>query len=599
MSSSVLVEPLVGESFETRVDRARREWALVAPRLATAVVRQATWFKASKQFKYLTKSETLVTAERPMAPAAVRIYTDEGFTRCFVADFDSHNHSVALVRKEAHQFARLLDSMECQYFIDESPTGGRHIYIPLQDEVPFAEASGLAGALARKFQTFDHKPMMNVASGIIRPPGSTHPRGMFQRLVSSEAQVEQALQERTGPRRWRNLVAAVGLARPHTGTFTGSQAETIAAAFDQPALKSRPYPLFPDVQQVASTGRWDSRKHASASEARLGLLRAIARAGYTFADVNARMEDGTWAGLAGFYTKYPEGPARLERMATEWLKASTYRSPRGHMPKSDTSISLTQGAPPAHNQTQPSTRATVLAWLSAITLLEKTRWPGRPGLAVRRVLRALAFAALVKGADLVEFGVRSLAEGSGLDHSTVAAVLEMLRTEPEPVLELVSPASGLAADQYLLTFPEGWRELGAARKGPDYVLAIHPAMRALPAGAFLLWEILARTNESVSAFDLSSVTGLSLRAVHATLRAMSEAGLVESTHDGWKAVGNLDEYAEDSGALATHTQIRQTHQRERAAWREFVLFLAVMRDNGFPVGGEVVEQIPKDVYTSG
>jgi hypothetical protein len=73
-------------------------------------------------------------------------------------------------------------------------------------------------------------------------------------------------------------------------------------------------------------------------------------------------------------------------------------------------------------------------------------WGGR-AIAVRLVLLALGQAAMVSGSSVVEFGTRNLALHSCLSHRTVARVLRMLATEPDPLTDLVSAHQMARADR--------------------------------------------------------------------------------------------------------------------------------------------------------
>jgi hypothetical protein len=99
------------------------------------------------------------------------------------------------------------------------------------------------------------------------------------------------------------------------------------------------------------------------------------------------------------------------------------------------------------------------------------QWGGRV-IAVRLVLLALGQAAMVSGSDVVEFGCRNLALHAALSHRTVARVLELLRNEPDPLIDLVSPRRLARADRYALRIPDRyagsvrWRRRRAGRIGP-------------------------------------------------------------------------------------------------------------------------------------
>ena len=54
----------------------------------------------------------------------------------------------------------------------------------------------------------------------------------------------------------------------------------------------------------------------------------------------------------------------------------------------------------------------------------------------------------------IEFGVRSIAVATGLDHTTVGLHLRALRAEKDPLVTLVEEARGTKGDLYMLTVPE-------------------------------------------------------------------------------------------------------------------------------------------------
>jgi hypothetical protein len=74
------------------------------------------------------------------------------------------------------------------------------------------------------------------------------------------------------------------------------------------------------------------------------------------------------------------------------------------------------------------------------------------------VLRSLGEAAHLTASRFIEFGVRSIAVATGLDHTTVALHLKALRSEKDPLVTLVEEARGTKGDLYMLTVPEGRRQ---------------------------------------------------------------------------------------------------------------------------------------------
>src|SRR2546425_4793197 len=116
---------------------------------------------------------------------------------------------------------------------------------------------------------------------------------------------------------------------------------------------------------------------------------------------------------------------------------------------------------------------------------------GRRAVAVRLVLLALAQAAMVSGSSTIEFGSRNLSLHSALSHRTVARVLRLLRDEPDPLIDLVSPRRLARADRYALRIPDcyvesvRWRRRRAGR-----IEAIHPAFLVLGGTSALVYQAL-------------------------------------------------------------------------------------------------------------
>lgn len=81
-------------------------------------------------------------------------------------------------------------------------------------------------------------------------------------------------------------------------------------------------------------------------------------------------------------------------------------------------------------------------------LLVEERYAGKSSPAVRMVLRALGDAAMKSGSRVIEFGTRSLDVAAGVDHTTVAAHLRMLREERDPLIDLIEGDRGLRGDLY-------------------------------------------------------------------------------------------------------------------------------------------------------
>ena len=99
-----------------------------------------------------------------------------------------------------------LESCGVRYIADYSPSGGRHLYIPLAERMEAPAARELVEALARIAASLDPSPHQNVTDGCIRVPGSAHKRGGHQILVTPLNEAYDVL-------RRRNPVQAVAALR--------------------------------------------------------------------------------------------------------------------------------------------------------------------------------------------------------------------------------------------------------------------------------------------------------------------------------------------------------------------------------------------------
>jgi len=198
---------------------------------------------------------------------------------------------------------------------------------------------------------------------------------------------------------------------------------------------------------------------------------------------------------------------------------------------------------------------------------ERVRGWGSRAIAVRLVLLALGQAAMVSGSSVLEFGCRNLALHAALSHRTVARVLELLRNEPDPLIDLVSPRRLARADRYALRIPGRyadsvrWRRRRAGR-----IDAVHPAFLVLGGAAALTYQALDQA-EACGA-EVARAARLSTSAASAALRVLAEHGLAEQTRRGWRRGGaDLDEVAESTGAVVIHQERAQRYQEDRQGWR--------------------------------
>lgn len=563
--SLTLVRP---ESSPPAELTAQRVWRMCAPALASDRVRVSR----DNGRTYPRSTERPLTDRLPAQPAAVRIYDADGTTRCFVADFDAKQpHHRQKVAEQSEAFADLVRRCGGRVVIDTSPSGGRHVYVPLADPLPWAHARALAVALAQRYSTMDKMPMMGLDSGLIRPPGSRHPSGGFQELVTDDAAAQHALSARTPAEAVRRLCLAVDVDPDAPApTLAPVPSDLWRSALDLPPITDRRRRLAPEWELMAVDGTWPSQ-WPSPSEARLAFLRACARHGWVFADVVERFESGQWPGLRRLYDRY--GPHHVRSsLARDWHKAATTqdltRQP-ADTPRMRTARNSNMKVPPTHAPTQA--HHFIRDWWNVITHIEPHRWKGRGALTIRRVLRAIGAAAQMAGSTRISFGVRSLALASGIDHTTVADRLKVLREEDDPLIVRVQQAEALDADVYELRIPDAHESLTQIAWKPGIIRRIHPLFRVLGGGAFLVWEVLQEAGgQAVSTFDIALKSALPVRTTQESLRELAALGLVEQTGPGWVATGDLEAAAEETGATDLHRAVFAEHLRDREVWRELV-----------------------------
>ena len=198
---------------------------------------------------------------------------------------------------------------------------------------------------------------------------------------------------------------------------------------------------------------------------------------------------------------------------------------------------------------------------------ERVRSWGRRAIAVRLVLLALGQAAMVSGSSTIEFGSRNLSLHAALSHRTVARVLRMLRDEPDPLIDLVSPRRLARADRYALRIPGRyadsvcWRRRRAGR-----IEAAHPAFLVLGSVAALTYQVLDCT--LARSAEVARAARLSASATSAALRVLAEHGLAERGPGGWRrGLVALADVAELTGAAALQAEREARYKQDRDSWR--------------------------------
>ena len=541
-----------------------QEWAALAPLLAAQGRARVS---RDGGHSYPTPRERPVPVDLPNQPTAVRTYGPDGCASVLCFDLDTKHGDVVT---DYHRLTRLLSQHGMVWFADESPSGGRHVYAPLARPAPLYEVKAFLYALESRLPTLDKSPMLNIVSGCIRPPGSRHGSGGWQRLLTPLDAAVKSFATPSPQRAWDSLRRAVIDSAPRVTFEVG----------DDFADAGRLRPISPSITepdgeyaQIARTGDFPSR-YKSSSEARQGVLWACVSSGMSLADVWARIESGAWAGLASFYAKYrPE--RRRRSLMLDWREACAFEERRraGTARKQsvhgcNTSQQQTHRAVGGKAKTAAGATAAqgaVRSWLTAVDLLA-------PFFSVseKAVLYALAQAAMVKGRTTIKHGCRSLALATGMDASTVARALQRLREAPADRLLIaeVAPARGVDATEYALVVPpllEATALQTPWRRGKIY--SIRPVFRELGMVAAFVHMVVERGRGPVTVETIMREAGVSRSGAYEALACLTSWGLVRAHEHGWVlGATSLEMLAERFGVAEKIAAQLARYEAERIVW---------------------------------
>ena len=568
----------MSRNFSSTYDPAQA-WAALAPILA-GQPRVRLSRDAGKTYPH--KHERALTEALPTFPAAVRIFGKDGTCAAIFLDFDSSVAGIDWVQADVRSVQTWLHSVGARWIEDYSPNGGRHVYIPLEQRVTFSEARDLVEALGTRYRTLDKTPHQNLLHGCMRTPGSPHKRGGYQELAMSLNMAYDIARRPNPAAIWAAMNADLA------GEISAVRALRLEQTFT-PTAEGAPKLQHPAgrmsrvMQLMAQTGLYDSNRYASDSDARQAIVTGAAAAGLELTDVERRMMQGTWPGLASFYARYASRH-RVPALRRDWLNAVRYLSKskeagdvNNNVRRSPTSQPNTQ--PPVLKGLNPissnpdTEHRFIRTWRNALRIREVNYQESRTGLARRMVLRSLGEAAHLTASRFIEFGVRSIAVGTGVDGTTVPLHLKALRSEKDPLITLVEEARGTKGDLYMLTVPE---ELKAAAEDATWqkgkIHALRPVFRELGLPAAFVYEALEHS-PALSIVEIVRVTRLSRSSVNEALEILAAWNLVARS-DGrvWSIVAatSLKQLAEHLGVLEAVAAQLQRYRNDRILWREWL-----------------------------
>ena len=521
---------------------------------------------------YPVKRERTITDTLPNQPAAVLIYDRSGAARTFCVDLDISRGGQAAVDRDYRMLSAALTRAGTAFFADRSPTGGIHVYVPLDEPLPFHEARATALALAARTPTMDPMPMLGIQSGCIRPPGARHKSGGHQELIGSLTAAYVATQVRTTAAAWARFTADLPVSADGTGEILDNVTQ----------LRPRGRHTAPDggYQAIARTGDYDTARYASDSEARQGVIWSAVATGLELRDVASRLVDGTWPGLAALYARYrPHN--RHQALVRDWNSAVRFEKHRRETTGGGSVRVGTTSEPKTHAGT---THQEIRSWVNAVDLIfDQNR---RDDLAARAVLYALAEAGQKTGSTVLEFGNRSLAIATGLDQATVGKILNRLVDEDEPLIDLVRPAIGVKANVYSLVIPDRLSTTAPRRtwkKGK--ITGVRAAFRELGLAAAFVYAALEHRNGPASGRELALDARLGVQTTYDALATLQAFNLAVRSPTGWTAgPASLDRLAEAFGITELITAQVERYREERRAYWAMLGIIRLVDDTGATIG---------------
>lgn len=523
-----------------------------------------------------------ITRSLPRRPAAVMVHGADGRVATLCLDFDTSKALKGVVDSDAARVGQLLFACGMRFVEDYSPSGGRHLYVPLQDRLDAAEARDLVEALALMAASLDPSPHQNITDGCIRVPGSVHKSGGHQTLITPLSEAYDVLRRRNPAQALVELRATLAPELARKRALKAREAKTVSAQW-LGGLSALPLAGGSEsaLRRVARTGLYDTARYKSPSEARMAVLNHFSACGWSLQQVQGELA-GQFPGLAALY-----GSADRQRrlLPYEWAKAqaftnttSSWQKPLPHKDGeksaliNNTSPTLTTGGANKSSSAGVHQLVNDLENVLYGVLDHRLQTRGREGLSLRLLIRGLLGYMRAKETDLLDVGCRTLAAALGKHHVTIARLLPILAAASDGILTKLADARHKAADVYLIQLPEQYQQLAREltwRKGKIH--AARPVFRALGDPAALVYEAIERGRHSPTTAEIVRASGISRNACTAALAEMETLGMIQR-HDGtWRTTtANLRMLAARLGVLDDYLEQIRRNRRERAIWHAYL-----------------------------
>lgn len=498
----------------------------------------------------------------PAAPWAMNLAGDDHRYRFVCFDLDAKNGNAAY---DASRLSYWLDELNVPHLVCISgPTGGRHVWIAVDDDGADAElVATIAHLAAQLLPSLDVLPLVNASTGCVRPPYTPHRLGGRSEPQGDVAVLEHRVdvEQLQG---LRSFLVDAGASLPQAAvSLVKGMARDEA---EHPYLVGPKRDVSARVRELL-----DSAPQADTSRTLAAVLVGCARARWRYADVRAIVEHSpgfeharSRPGPGG--TRHPRPQRQAEQtLAAEWSRAVYFAAQN----------------PPSFDVTDPEfvERAVAVSRaVSACQSLADTN-PGRWGLdgasraqraaqgrpSHRAVLDAVCLYLVQAARADVEVDTRRLSADTGYGREACRLALAAL-TSPDSEddqesawLVKVADATGIHGARFRLS-----TRFSTVSDEPEWAqAAMRPAPTATPAAALRTWwmntlsahlqalahdvftapgslgrtagRAYARLPEEGSAEveELQRMAGLTRPQLQRALRRLHRAGLATRTPAGW------------------------------------------------------------------
>ncbi|MFT4188544.1 MAG: hypothetical protein QM621_08170 [Aeromicrobium sp.] len=374
----------------------------------------------------LYPSTVPVAGPPPLVPWAVHLAGGDGGFVLVVFDFDEAADGDPA--GEAERVAGLLRSAGARPLVCASSGAGsarRHVWVRLSEPVSPEVARKWARAAALACPSLDPSPLMNPATGCVRPPGAPHRGGGRSVVVGGD--VEGWLSEASAP---AAVAAAVDVLRGEVSRAAAVDVSAGRAASPgrgPVVVDERGFPRLPGARRALPPGSAAASRGVGddASRTLAGVLAGAARARWSLAEVRAEL--GGCPGLEHARTRRA-GAGRRERRSpgesARVLEAAWARA-----------VDLAASTAPVSGGGSDVLDGRLVEVVAAVEDVQSRadaaagRWTRGRGAAQRRVLDALCRFALQAVRTGVEADVRRLALTVGVGRESARLALRALAVE--------------------------------------------------------------------------------------------------------------------------------------------------------------------------